>query len=436
MNDTTCPGSQKCCSNGCGSACMDVLATDPTACTSCPGFVIQSIQICPDGSSAGPVCERSSSGACQWGQTTCPSAPSIHDGTCPQALCSGFAPDNCTTDNDCSLTEKCCFNGCGRICAESVHDCYVTGPVCSDRPIYTFAPVIPDQSPECLACMDMNFCYRADSNASCSWTPGFDPCMATCSTTKPVKECKARDPCGCQALPGCGWCEVSGDIAVIDQIGSYSYGVCMSSVIGNKCSASASSYGYSGHYIESILNCAEISNASVSSPSFGAAEVALALGLSPNLVDGSGLVTGYLRIAMQKINEGVVSETDLQTELDTFLSIPSVRIIVKNILQALYISESQTRVQTILDVYNLLNPDITRICNALHQSYANVLGIEASHFQNCNLVPVVTPMAKRQAGLSSTYIHSSSIIQGSPNSGMGVSWSGVVFALCLILLAM
>uniref|UniRef100_A0A6B2L3C3 WAP domain-containing protein n=1 Tax=Arcella intermedia TaxID=1963864 RepID=A0A6B2L3C3_9EUKA len=434
--DSSCPGAQRCCSNGCGHACMDVLQTDPKVCTfaDCPGVIGVSIQVCPDGSTAGPVCERSPSGTCQWDQTTCPQDPVVHEGACPQILCGGFAPDTCSSDSNCTLSQKCCFSGCRKECMEAVKECHVAGTICYDPPL-NMMPVALNESPECLACLNNNYCYRENANASCSWTPGFIDCMVSCTTTKPVKECKARDPCGCQALFGCGWCDVSNYVLVGDMGIPYSYGICMSSSLVNKCSAPLVSFGFNGNYVDSISTCEMISNASEALPAYGTAEVALSLGLNPNLVDGSSLATGILRIVMQRINEGVISEVDLQTQLDTILNYQSSRVVVKNILQALLISESQTKVQTVIEVYNIMNPDVRQICDSLHRAYANVLGFDVKYFKVCGLAPVMGLSVKRQTGSYSTYIHTSTLTQGNTNTGRHLSL-GLLILLCSIFLSL
>ena len=45
----------------------------------------------------------------------------VHDGECPDTTGSfGICVESCDRDSNCSLTEKCCSNGCGHSCVAAV----------------------------------------------------------------------------------------------------------------------------------------------------------------------------------------------------------------------------------------------------------------------------------------------------------------------------
>lgn len=69
-SDAGCPGSQKCCFNGCGHTCTDPEVAKP--------------------------------------------------GMCPKPTGAGICVELCSSDADCDGAQKCCFNGCGHTCQDPV----------------------------------------------------------------------------------------------------------------------------------------------------------------------------------------------------------------------------------------------------------------------------------------------------------------------------
>ncbi|XP_075929276.1 uncharacterized protein LOC116950820 isoform X2 [Petromyzon marinus] len=89
-DDDSCPGEQKCCSNGCGHSCVDPQVLRPSGLT-LP--VLKPIQVEPVAVKPG----------------SCPTLPPDTMGTCDEA---------CTDDDSCPGEQKCCSNGCGHSCVD------------------------------------------------------------------------------------------------------------------------------------------------------------------------------------------------------------------------------------------------------------------------------------------------------------------------------
>ncbi|XP_075929275.1 uncharacterized protein LOC116950820 isoform X1 [Petromyzon marinus] len=89
-DDDSCPGEQKCCSNGCGHSCVDPQVLRPSGLT-LP--VLKPIQVEPVAVKPG----------------SCPTPPPDAVGTCDEA---------CTVDESCPGEQKCCSNGCGHSCVQ------------------------------------------------------------------------------------------------------------------------------------------------------------------------------------------------------------------------------------------------------------------------------------------------------------------------------
>lgn len=45
----------------------------------------------------------------------------VHVGTCPAVAADSFGicVEQCSNDDDCTPTQKCCSNGCGHVCVEA-----------------------------------------------------------------------------------------------------------------------------------------------------------------------------------------------------------------------------------------------------------------------------------------------------------------------------
>ncbi|XP_061865362.1 WAP four-disulfide core domain protein 3 [Colius striatus] len=115
-SDEDCPGSERCCSTGCGRECRLPAGAKG-------GF-------CPRvhaGLQTTCLAECGSDSECRGGGKCCSTGCLIHctqpvpakPGICPKRkVLQTFARCNssCSDDTDCPLREKCCFTGCGRGC--------------------------------------------------------------------------------------------------------------------------------------------------------------------------------------------------------------------------------------------------------------------------------------------------------------------------------
>ncbi|XP_046558774.1 sushi, nidogen and EGF-like domain-containing protein 1 [Haliotis rubra] len=115
-SDASCPGVEKCCSNGCGHTCQQpVYYHNPCqnmTCYnggSCYRMGNSSSCMCPP-SYTGYMCET-------W-------MPNINKtGMCPprNSTMMGICVEACTSDANCTGVEKCCSNGCGHTCQQPVY---------------------------------------------------------------------------------------------------------------------------------------------------------------------------------------------------------------------------------------------------------------------------------------------------------------------------
>ncbi|XP_048258469.1 prestalk protein-like isoform X2 [Haliotis rufescens] len=106
-NDGSCPGSQKCCSNGCGHTCQSPVSRDPCRNHKCGFNQVCRLQVvncirapCP------PI-------------ATC--VPVEKEGSCPSTDGAfGICVESCSNDGSCPGSQKCCSNGCGHTCQNPV----------------------------------------------------------------------------------------------------------------------------------------------------------------------------------------------------------------------------------------------------------------------------------------------------------------------------
>ncbi|XP_071785268.1 uncharacterized protein [Asterias amurensis] len=113
-SDEECPGEQRCCSIGCSDICMAPIKPNPRE--------------CPETVEGNPCDENcSSDGDCTGVEICCdtgcghvcvdPARPK--PGQCPQILKNtsvGICTEDCSSDVDCTGELKCCSNGCGHVC--------------------------------------------------------------------------------------------------------------------------------------------------------------------------------------------------------------------------------------------------------------------------------------------------------------------------------
>ncbi|XP_046573231.1 neurogenic locus notch homolog protein 2-like [Haliotis rubra] len=142
--DSSCPGSQKCCSNGCGHTCQNPVLLDPCQNKTCGLNQVCRVQevvcfrapcpreaICEDAILANPcIAARCSAGYhCENREVSCEEPPCRREavcvrdttltgksGECPRVTGAGICITECETDFDCNGNRKCCSNGCGSVC--------------------------------------------------------------------------------------------------------------------------------------------------------------------------------------------------------------------------------------------------------------------------------------------------------------------------------
>lgn len=108
--DFSCPGRQKCCSNGCGHDCMDPV---PKA-KSCSYKGKQY----SDGETFKDLCNTCT---CTNGKVSCTEMACIlKPGKCPESKMPGICILGCTSDWSCPGVQKCCSNGCGLLCMQPI----------------------------------------------------------------------------------------------------------------------------------------------------------------------------------------------------------------------------------------------------------------------------------------------------------------------------
>ena len=103
-------------------------------------------------------------------------------------LCPSVTPSNgfgtcenlCTSDANCSSSEKCCSNGCGNVCVSAVSVPYYTSPQACPTSPFPFCNLLGCQSHE--ACGDSNLCCPTGCGSTCmtALTPAR-PCYETAS---------------------------------------------------------------------------------------------------------------------------------------------------------------------------------------------------------------------------------------------------------------
>ncbi|XP_043352018.1 papilin-like [Dermochelys coriacea] len=123
--DDDCPGSQKCCGNGCGSECSSVTPeVRPGVCPALPrGAVGACDERCRSDSDC-PGAQKCCSNGCGLACMAVALIPEVKPGVCSaQAPADSLSPCffRCTKDDDCPGQEKCCRLSCGTACLEPKH---------------------------------------------------------------------------------------------------------------------------------------------------------------------------------------------------------------------------------------------------------------------------------------------------------------------------
>ncbi|XP_048244920.1 uncharacterized protein LOC124117390 isoform X3 [Haliotis rufescens] len=112
-SDASCPGAEKCCSHGCGHSCQQPIH-NPSSCS----------LTCYNGGTC-VVLNGSSYCLCPHGYRgyNCESRMSNKSGMCPprNSTMMGTCVEYCTSDASCPGAEKCCSHGCGHSCQQPIH---------------------------------------------------------------------------------------------------------------------------------------------------------------------------------------------------------------------------------------------------------------------------------------------------------------------------
>ncbi|KAM9121489.1 uncharacterized protein ACDP82_015265 [Pangshura tecta] len=123
--DADCPGSERCCTNGCRKECKLPIEVNPGY---CPQINPDRFTICLVSCNSDKECGAGSK-CCSLGcHVQCARAVPAKPGTCPKrSVLQTFAPceNKCRDDRDCPMRQKCCFTGCGLGCLAPV-----TGDIC------------------------------------------------------------------------------------------------------------------------------------------------------------------------------------------------------------------------------------------------------------------------------------------------------------------
>nr|AOY33895.1 antistasin/WAP-like serine protease inhibitor [Stichopus monotuberculatus]AOY33896.1 antistasin/WAP-like serine protease inhibitor [Stichopus monotuberculatus] len=128
QHDGDCTTNQKCCSNGCGHVCIDALhGVKPGE---CPAVDSTQMGICVEECSSDTNCtghQKCCSNGCGHVCRDPADKPVVRPGTCPvndklQEGMLGACVNMCDNDSACSVGQKCCSNGCGRVCMTVVDE--------------------------------------------------------------------------------------------------------------------------------------------------------------------------------------------------------------------------------------------------------------------------------------------------------------------------
>ncbi|XP_071097116.1 uncharacterized protein [Haliotis cracherodii] len=153
-SDASCPGAEKCCSNGCGHSCQQPIH-HPNPCTNMTCYNGGSCM--PLGNSTSCLCYRGYTGyQCE---TRIPNQNINKSGMCPprNSTMMGTCAEYCSSDASCPGAEKCCSNGCGHSCQQPIHP---PNP-CTNMTCYNGGSCMPlGNSTSCL-------CYRGYTGYQC-----------------------------------------------------------------------------------------------------------------------------------------------------------------------------------------------------------------------------------------------------------------------------
>uniref|UniRef100_A0A674ISL7 WAP four-disulfide core domain 8 n=1 Tax=Terrapene triunguis TaxID=2587831 RepID=A0A674ISL7_9SAUR len=152
--DDDCPGSQKCCGNGCGSECTSVTPeVRPGVCPVLPGGAVGACDERCRSDSDCPGAQKCCSNGC--GLACMAVNLLVKPGVCP-ARAPGASEEPCLSpcaqDSDCRGAAKCCPLGCGRTCLAPQ----------KEKPGLCPAFKIRDEGPPLMLCQQDSDCHKRD----------------------------------------------------------------------------------------------------------------------------------------------------------------------------------------------------------------------------------------------------------------------------------
>ncbi|XP_006821660.1 uncharacterized protein LOC100371432 [Saccoglossus kowalevskii] len=240
INDYNCHGNSKCCFNGCGKTCT--LPTTTTNSRTCPvpwesctvNEKRNECRLDEECTADRKCCETGCGMRCTTTTTTAHTTKTMKYGTCPAPsfLKCEYA-NECITDAECVENHKCCSNGCGRVCTppktmEKYGRCphnVVNSETCNSETIINHECSVDDQctgSKKCCmqgcnrVCVDV---WNTVKVGECpAWTDNdFDTCITEyqCNTDNDCNtgsKC-CNSPCGgmvCRNPTSTETCEYNG----------------------------------------------------------------------------------------------------------------------------------------------------------------------------------------------------------------------------------
>ncbi|XP_041350989.1 WAP four-disulfide core domain protein 3-like [Gigantopelta aegis] len=119
-SDHECPGTRKCCSNGCGMSCSRPMLTVKEG--TCPHFQHSMIESCMVVCHLDQECTGSQKCCATGCGTTCtePITIKTKPGICPAMMLVNHCFSQCASDESCPSFEKCCKSACGTSCQKPV----------------------------------------------------------------------------------------------------------------------------------------------------------------------------------------------------------------------------------------------------------------------------------------------------------------------------
>ncbi|XP_019635444.1 PREDICTED: kielin/chordin-like protein [Branchiostoma belcheri] len=185
-HDGECPGTHKCCSNGCASVCVSPITEQRPG--TCPAITFGNIGSCSTTCYSDSDCSGVSKccfNGC--GKTCVHPEPVVHEGECPvqwDKTCSEEMKNQCDEDSDCIGSQRCCDSGCGLRCIYPTETRTITSDIESIAVNAIFTATITREMtsgqcphPDNLECDHLNECLQdedcADGSICCSNGCGF-----------------------------------------------------------------------------------------------------------------------------------------------------------------------------------------------------------------------------------------------------------------------